>query len=313
MQSQVSMAAEGATQVAEGNWRIFHNMMVESGARVQLNTSVTSVAFSSDADSPTKYTLKSKSTGSGPAMETTEPVEFDNVVIATPYQFSNIKISDDVLHRTIDEIPYVKLHVTLLTSPFRISPGFFKLPAGSSPPTTILTTLGDDEDPSSGHQGAGKAGFFSISTLRRVINPNTHQQEYLYKIFSPEEVTAKFLSNMLGVDIPDTFTGAVANGSETEMVEPISWSYRHVFNSYPRAYPRVTFQDPILRDGLYYTSGMESFISTMETNALMGMNVARLIVDDVLPLKSGGAVTSNDGARQDDSKTPDGAYKIDEL
>lgn len=25
---------------------------------------------------------------------------------------------------------------------------------------------------------------------------------------------------------------------------------------------------------------MESFISTMETNALMGMNVARLVVDD---------------------------------
>ena len=27
---------------------------------------------------------------------------------------------------------------------------------------------------------------------------------------------------------------------------------------------------------------MESFISTMETNALMGMNVARLIVDDLV-------------------------------
>jgi prenylcysteine oxidase/farnesylcysteine lyase len=27
---------------------------------------------------------------------------------------------------------------------------------------------------------------------------------------------------------------------------------------------------------------MDSFISTMETNALMGMNVARLVVDDFL-------------------------------
>lgn len=34
--------------------------------------------------------------------------------------------------------------------------------------------------------------------------------------------------------------------------------------------------------GFYYTSGMESFISTMETNALMGMNIAQLIVDDYL-------------------------------
>jgi prenylcysteine oxidase / farnesylcysteine lyase len=44
----------------------------------------------------------------------------------------------------------------------------------------------------------------------------------------------------------------------------------------------VTFQDPIVGAGLYYTSGMESFISTMETNALAGKNVARLIVDDML-------------------------------
>jgi prenylcysteine oxidase / farnesylcysteine lyase len=32
---------------------------------------------------------------------------------------------------------------------------------------------------------------------------------------------------------------------------------------------------------VYYTSGMELFISTMETNALMGKNVAKLIVDDM--------------------------------
>lgn len=34
--------------------------------------------------------------------------------------------------------------------------------------------------------------------------------------------------------------------------------------------------------GFYYTGGIESFISTMETSALMGMNVAQLIVDDYL-------------------------------
>lgn len=67
-----------------------------------------------------------------------------------------------------------------------------------------------------------------------------------------------------------------------ECVEPISWYYPHVFDSYPKAFPRVTFQDPVVGDGIFYTSGMESFISTMETNALMGKNVARLIVDRML-------------------------------
>ena len=42
----------------------------------------------------------------------------------------------------------------------------------------------------------------------------------------------------------------------------------------------MTFEDPELARGFYYTSGIESFISTMETTALMGMNVAQLIVDD---------------------------------
>lgn len=31
--------------------------------------------------------------------------------------------------------------------------------------------------------------------------------------------------------------------------------------------------------GLWYTAGIEQFISTMETSSLMGMNVARLVVD----------------------------------
>ena len=44
----------------------------------------------------------------------------------------------------------------------------------------------------------------------------------------------------------------------------------------------MTFEDLELARGLYYTSGIESFISTMETSALMGKNVAQLIVDDYL-------------------------------
>lgn len=110
---------------------------------------------------------------------------------------------------------------------------------------------------------------------------------------------------MLGVTIPKDFTGVTTSEGEGEpdVVNPISWYYPHVFHSYPKAYPRVTFQDPVIRDGLYYTSGMESFISTMETNALMGMNVARLIVDGILGSQDGDAGTST--ARLDPSQEGD--------
>ena len=42
----------------------------------------------------------------------------------------------------------------------------------------------------------------------------------------------------------------------------------------------MTFDDLQLDVDLWYTSGIESFISTMETSSLMGMNVAKLMVDD---------------------------------
>ena len=46
-------------------------------------------------------------------------------------------------------------------------------------------------------------------------------------------------------------------------------------------HPRVTFEDVQLdQEGrVWYTSGIESFISTMETSSLMGGNVAALVVE----------------------------------
>jgi prenylcysteine oxidase/farnesylcysteine lyase len=64
----------------------------------------------------------------------------------------------------------------------------------------------------------------------------------------------------------------------------ITWYYPFVWHSYPYELPRVTFEELELAIGFYYTSGIESFISTMETSALMGKNVARLILDDYLEI-----------------------------
>lgn len=287
LDTMVSMAPEGAKAVLGGNWQIFDRMAAASGATVALNTSVSSIALGTKAGAKyPKYVITTKS-GSE---EASAGVPFDNVIIATPYQFSDIKAPEDVLQTTIDEIPYVKLHVTLFASPFQLSPEFLGLQPGANVPTTVLTTYADAADGTSGLEGAGKTGFFSISTLRSITNPTTGKEEYLYKIFSPTEVTPEFLSSLLGVKVPGGFTGAAAVEGEGAAVEPVSWYYPHVFHSYPKALPRVTFQDPILGNGVYYTSGMEGFISTMETSALMGKNVARLIIDDALGLSTGHAI-----------------------
>ena len=288
LDTMVSMAPEGAQAVEGGNWKIFDRMVAESGAQLYLNTAVSSISHGSKSSAAKpKYLINGGSAG----------VAFDNIVLATPYQFSDIKSSDDVLQTTIDEIPYVNLHVTLFTSPFQLSREFLGLKDGAKVPTTVLTAFSETAEGDSGIEGAGKTGFYSISTLRAVLNPDTAAEEYLYKIFSPTEVTSEFISSLLGVPVPESLTAAApaatpAADDDTVVIQPVSWYHKHVFHAYPKALPRVTFQDPVVGNGVYYTSGMESFISTMETNALMGKNVARLIVDDALGLSTGDEITA---------------------
>lgn len=277
-----------------GNWRIFEQMVKNSGAAIYHNTTVASIAFAAKkktSSSAPKYEIATTATGSS-LSSSAEPVlvdtEFDDVIIASPWQFSNIEAGEGVIKHTIEEIPYTKLHVTLFASPFKLHPEFFKLPPGSKSPSNVYTTLAEGEEPKEGADGVGRTGFYSVSTLRTGVNPKTNKTEFVYKIFSPKPVTPQFLSDLLGVDVPETFTTTTTTAApateggddDNRGVEPISWYYPHWFYSYPIELPRVTFQDPILGSGLYYTSGIESFISTMETSALMGMNVARLIVDD---------------------------------
>ncbi|KAI1744902.1 prenylcysteine oxidase [Xylaria scruposa] len=280
--AMVAMAPEGAKAVEGGNWQIFASMVKASGADVHLNSAVAGIQLNTDQ----KYevTVAQKS-GEGDSKEVRlHPVAFDDVIIAAPFQFANISTDKNVIQHPIDTIPYATLHVTLFASPYKFSPAFFKMPPASDVPISVLTTLSSDEEARPGGAGAGKAGFYSATLQRIVMNPRTHNPEYVYKIFSPEAVTPGFLSELLGVEIPESFTRdddkESDDAADDSIVNPISWFHATVFYPYPQKYPRVTFQDPILGDGLYYTSGIESFISTMETSALMGMNVARLIIDD---------------------------------
>ncbi|AEO68308.1 uncharacterized protein THITE_2145487 [Thermothielavioides terrestris NRRL 8126] len=290
----VSLAANGAIGVRGGNWQIFSEMARRSSAFLALNTTVVAIDKGEDAasDRP-RYTLQTTS-GIAPDDTTTYPVAFDNVIIATPYQFSGMSAGLGVLDSPIEAVPYVELHVTIFTSPSWFSPRFFGLRSSQKPPGLVLTTLASTDTPDSGVAGAGKAGFFSLSNIGKAINPKTLREENVYKVFSPEALTPDFLSRLLGSTVPETFTGEAS---------PITWYHAHVFHSYPKAYPRVKFQDPVVGQGVYYTAGMESFISTMETNALMGKNVARLIVDDMLITRSSsGLERGGDGVAWEDKQ-----------
>jgi len=189
------MAIEGAMQIEGGNWQIFDNMVKASNATTVLNTTVSEISKTKG-----KYNVKtaSQDSVSGDILTSEEP--FDTVVLAAPLQFSNLKVENGLLKRKPDEIPYVRLHVTLFTTSKTMSAAFFNLTADAEVPNTILTTLPPDEIPEDPERGVGSPGFFSISTLRQVINPKTLEKENLYKIFSPEKVTPEFLSKLFGTE-----------------------------------------------------------------------------------------------------------------
>ena len=252
-------------------------MVKHSGAALNKNSTVSAITQDPKKrkGGSSRYRISTKDTANLTAEAEDYPVSFDNVILASPWQFSDINADETVISHAIEEIPYTKLHVTLFTSPYKLRPGFFGLEDSAKAPSNVYTTLASSEKPLQGAEGVGRTGFYSISTLRTVTNQQTEKPEFVYKIFSAEPVAAPFLSNVLGASVPEDFT----SGSD-ESPSPISWYHPTWFYSYPLELPRVTFQDPLVGDGVYYTSGIEGFISTMETSALMGMNVARLIADE---------------------------------
>lgn len=273
LETMVCMATDGAMAVNGGNWQIFDGMLRAAGAKVMLNTSVSGISHRKGGAYDVQYqpvnSLDVENEGS-------QVDEYDTVVLAAPLQFSGIDLSR-ALTNLPDRIPYVELHVTLFASPHKLSPLAFNLAGGSSVPEIVLTTLPDGADRGKSGDEAGPVGFFSISTLRKIANPaaTPPRMEYLYKVFSPQPLTSEFMARLLGVPVP-------GGDLSTFATEDVSWLYEKIWHSYPYLSPRVTFDDPQLDWNLWYTSGIESFISTMETSSLMGQNVARLMVDDWL-------------------------------
>lgn len=269
LEAMVCMATDGAVAIEDGNWRIFSGMLDSSRADLRLNTTVTAIKQNTDESLTLFYSTDDGSISSH---------AFDEVVIAGPFQYSNIEVSPS-LERIPDKIPYVKLFVTLFASPHQVSPDFFDLSDQKDVPEMVLTTLPRGMDLGSREDGVGPANFWSISLLRIVESPLevSRQKHYVYKVFSPEKLTAGFLASILGIEIPDSDqNGTIGDISRND----VSWFHEKTWHSYPYEYPRLTFEETKLASNVWYTGGIESFISTMETSSLMGMNVAGLMIDD---------------------------------
>lgn len=283
LESMVCMATDGAVSIEGGNWQIFDGAIKASQADVRLNTTVSAIKRSNDLT----FKIASHRTGDLDSFQSSEEAEYDEIVLAGPLQYSGISISPPLDHIP-DEIPYVKLHVTLLSTPHRISSAYFGLQRKDArAPETILTTQPEGQRSDNSSSGVGPAGFWSISTLRTITRKAVKngeeypEQHYVYKIFSPERPSAEFIANVFDIEYNDTSSASIPRNNTNIGDLPeneISWFHEKVWDPYPVLHPRVTFEETLLAPRVWYTSGIESFISTMETSALMGRNVAALIL-----------------------------------
>ncbi|KAI9929231.1 hypothetical protein ASPWEDRAFT_149847 [Aspergillus wentii DTO 134E9] len=269
LESMVCLATDGAVAIHGGNWQIFDAMLKSSRANVKLNSTVNSIVRNKNGTSTITFKLNNL---------VEESLVFDEVVIAGPLQYSDISISPS-LDKTPDQIPYVKLHVTLFSSPYKLSPKYFGLEGQVA--ETVLTTLPKGMNLGPVEKGVGPSEFWSISTLQAVKPPSTfpgnHKKHYVYKIFSPKQPSADFVAQILGIEKSEKEDYTKNSTIKDLPSHDISWYHEKIWHPYPYLYPRVTFEETSLAPNIWYTGGIESFISTMETSALMGKNVAALM------------------------------------
>ena len=270
LETMVCMATDEAMSIKGGNWQIFAAMLEAAQAHLVLNNCVSSVTRQPDGT----YTISSRALQHSRPSGSLLRDNYDTVVLASPLQFSSLNFAPRLARPPV-VIEYVDLHVTLLTTPHRLSAIKFNIHPTTSIPEVILTTLPNRSTSNSNR--SAPSGFFSISTMRTIENVaySPARKEYLYKIFSATPLNASFLGTLF--DFLDTPSSPIPISNISK--RDIGWSYEKVWHSYPYLHPRKTFEDIELAEDLWYTSGIESFISSMETSSLMGMNIARLIVD----------------------------------
>lgn len=113
--------------------------------------------------------------------------EYDSVIIAAPLPFANLQFKP-TLKTKIPQVPYVHLHVTLLTTRAKHpNPAYFGLAEGKKVPQMVLTTY-------DGVRHGGKEPEFNSLNYVRPLNDDG--LEWVVKIFSNASLSDAWLENM---------------------------------------------------------------------------------------------------------------------
>ncbi|TIB71849.1 hypothetical protein E3Q23_03609 [Wallemia mellicola] len=229
----VSMAGSNGMSVEGGNYKIFERFLEESNAHVHFGSEVIDVQRSRNNQWEVYLT-------SGKTAE-----DYDYLILAAPLP--------------IFQVPYVKLHVTLLTTNATTYADNALPGLGENPPTMILTTNEEARKHSSYFTKPSPLNFNSINYVQQAKEGS---DEHVVKIFSEDD------DAWSDGDLHSLFGGP----------QNVRWIHRHTFNAYPYLQPRKQIEDlpPFkIDEGLYYTNVMEPMISKQMINiAIIGSLLA---------------------------------------
>ncbi|KAF9936969.1 hypothetical protein BGZ67_001836 [Mortierella alpina] len=264
----VTMAADDALQIHDGNFQIFEGMVAKSKANVRLDTKIARVRR-----------LRSEYEGGEPRFEVTttsgQREIFDAIVIAAPIHSSSIDFDLDL--PPLPKVSYRTIHATFVRG--HVNPAYFNAVSAEKFPSHILTT------------NAVEAEFTSLSIQLKLSNGET-----VTKIFSPEplklELLDRIYSNRTWVKHKEWKAYPRLKPIDT-LAQPSNkdssagQKQQHVLGT-----SRQKKEGSVLAEaawgkvevvpGVYYVNAFEPLISTMETETIAGKNVARLVRDRLL-------------------------------
>ncbi|KAF5355736.1 hypothetical protein D9756_004026 [Leucocoprinus leucothites] len=253
-----SLATDGAAGVEGGNFQIFEEFIKRSGASVNLNTTVTSILPKRDSQNWTVTTSQGRQ-------------DYTAIILAAPFHSSDITVPQAISQK-IPKQPYVRLHVTLLTTTLEYpNPEYFALSPSAKPARMMLTTYENVRK-------EGKAPEFNSLSYHGLIQ----EGEWAVKIFSRQRISDEWLAEVFN--------------------DQVGWVFRKEWDAYPKLPPTASFPPVKLDKGFYYVNSFEPFISTMETETVSSRNIVDLLLKEEFNTGICGFNLS-DSDRQDNNTT----------
>ncbi|KAG0328939.1 hypothetical protein BGZ99_004013 [Dissophora globulifera] len=285
----VTMAADDALQIVDGNFQIFEGMVAHSKAQVKLGTKIARVRR-----------LEPEYDGAEARFEVTTAAGdkeiFDSIVIAAPIESTNIDF--DIKLPPQPKVNYRTVYATFVRG--HVNPGYFHATSAENFPAHILTTKSDAEFTSLSIQIKLKNG----ETVTKIFSPEPVSEDLLDRLYMnrtwvkskawkaypklqplPEydQLTGKNKdkgSNGIKSSKKDPFSGVVGGQQEQIVLK------QDKETTAPTAGTQLGEDDFWGRievvPGVFYVNAFEALISTMETETLAGKNVARLVRDRIL-------------------------------